>query len=253
MMKELNINKQNLFYKAFSITTFIMILLLLFRITILNNECKKLLQDYNESYTQLTETQVKIEEKDKLISDLKMTVLEMNGQLEEVSDINMVYVDELKELRYRSELYDKYSYAILDETNQRTMLTYEEIKYGEQLMLDKGYDPDLLFGTIMVESRGNPEAINTSSGATGYGQFLDSTAEYVWVDLMGNDSYSSEIMKDGMKNIQMMVEYYDHLYSITGSTFGVIKQYSGNCTDNGAAHYLSLINSFTQKVGQVVQ
>lgn len=223
------------------------------KVNLLNQECNELYKIIEVKESELLELQSSKEENETIISDLKMTILELNGKLEEVSNKNIMYVDELNEFRLRSELYDKYSYAIFDETNQRTMLTYEEIKYGEQLMQEKGYDPDLLFGTIMVESRGNPDVVNNSSGATGYGQFLYSTAEYVWTDIMGNSSFDPEIMKDGKTNIQMMVEYYDHLYQIQGNTFGVIKQYSGNSTDRGASIYLSMINSFTQKVGAVVQ
>ena len=193
-----------------------------------------------------------VADRETIIVDLKDTIIELNSQLERVGEVNKSYVDELTEFRSRSELYDKYSYAIINESGERTHLKYEEIKLGEELMLAKGYDPDLMFGTIMVESGGNPNAVNTSSGATGYGQFLNSTAEYVWTRLLNNNNYYSEIRKDGKVNITMMAEYYDHLYSLGKSTFGVIKHYSGNSTDEGAAIYLAKINKFTQKVGAVV-
>lgn len=194
-----------------------------------------------------------ITEKNKIITDLNDTIKELDIQIQNVSNTNKSYVDELTELRTRSELYDKYSYAIINEMEERTELTYEEIKLGEQLMREKGYDPHLMFGTIMVESGGDPDAINESSGATGYGQFLNSTAEFVWSKLLGKGNYDPEVMKDGVSNIQMMAEYYDYLYSTKGDTFSVIKQYSGNATDEGAMNYLAKINSFTQKVGVVIQ
>lgn len=190
---------------------------------------------------------------DKYIIDLEYTIKQLDSQLKEVKLINESYVDELTELRNRSELYDKYQYAIIDETGNRTALKYEEIKLGEQLMLEKGYDPDLMFGTIMVESRGNPDVVNEESGATGYGQFLDSTAEFVWTNLMGNTDYSPEVMKNGENNIRMMAEYYDYLYKNKGDTFSVVKQYSGNSTDEGTYIYLAKVNSFTNKVGEVVE
>lgn len=186
------------------------------------------------------------------IKALTTTVNELDSQIQELSGINRSYVDELNELRTRSELYDKYQYAIMTRENVRTELKYYEIKMGEQLMMEKGYDPHLLFGSIMVESSGNPQAVNESSGATGYGQFLDSTAEFVWNDLLGYDNYHSEIRKDGSSNILMMVEYYDYLYSTKGNTFEVIKQYSGNATDEGAQQYLSKINDYTRQVGVVI-
>lgn len=175
----------------------------------------------------------------------------IDDQIEEVEAVNKSYVDELNELRNRSELYNKYEYAI-EYGGARTELTYEEIQYGEELMLAKNLNPHLMFGTIMVESNGKPNVVNSSSGATGYGQFLDSTAKWVWTKLLGNSNYNSNIRKDGKKNIQMMAEYYDYLYAENKSTFKVIKQYSGNSTDEGAMNYLNKVNSFTRKVGEVI-
>lgn len=176
---------------------------------------------------------------------------QIDDQIKEVEEVNKSYVDELNLLRSRSELYDKYEYAITY-GGERTELTYAEIEYGEQLMLAKELNPHLMFGSIMVESNGKSNTVNHSSGATGYGQFLDSTAKWVWTKLLGNKTYTSNLRKDGKANIQMMAEYYDYLYAETGSTFKVIKQYSGNSTDAGAAMYLDKINSFTRKVGEVI-
>lgn len=196
-----------------------------------------------------------LQEKDAIIADLTYTiddlstvVQETDSQLRHISNVNKSYVDELNTLRNRAELYDKYEYAIIY-AGQRTALTYEEITLGEQLMLDKGYDPDLMFGSIMVESNANPNAVNKDSGATGYGQFLDSTAKWVWTDMLGNSTYYSDIRKDGKANILMMATYYDYLYSVTGSTFEVVKCYSGNSTDEGTRRYIARVNKFINQVG----
>ena len=188
----------------------------------------------------------------KTIMDLNDVIEKQDTQLKNLSDINESYVDELNQLRTRAELYNKYEYAVIDEVGKRTELTYEEIELGESLMLAKGYNPHLLLGSIMVESHGNPTAVNSDSGATGYGQFLNSTAKWVWTDLLGNSNYSSDIRKDGESNITMMATYYDYLYKNVGSTFGVVKCYSGNSTDSGAANYLRKINKHTSRVGAIV-
>ena len=182
---------------------------------------------------------------------LNSIINDMDDQLKAVASVNESYVDELNTLRKRSELYNKYEYAVMYD-DERTELTYEEIEYGEDLMLAKGLDPDLMFGTIMVESRGNPNAVNKTSGATGYGQFLNSTGRWVWKDLLGNNTYHSDIRKDGESNILMMATYYDYLYSEVGNTFNVVKSYSGNSTNEGTEEYLSNVNSFTRQVGEVV-
>lgn len=187
------------------------------------------------------------------VKDLNEIIENQDEQIINLSNVNKSMVDELNQLRTRSELYNKYEYAIINEIGDRTELTYEEIELGETLMLAKGYDPHLMMGSIMVESHGNPNAVNASSGATGYGQFLNSTAKWVWEDLLGRTGYYSDIRKDGESNITMMAEYYDYLYKAVGNTFSVVKCYSGNSTDSGAASYLKKINKHTSRVGVVVK
>ena len=202
---------------------------------------------------ELTTIKNEYNKQDKTISDLESVVTDLDTQLHQVADVNKTYVDELTEFRQRSELYDKYSYAIINESGKRTELKYEEIKYGEELMQAKGLNPHLMFGTIMVESGANPNAVNKKSGATGYGQFLNSTAKFVWTKLLNNESFDPNVMKDGKSNILMMAEYYEYLNSYKSGTFEIIKQYSGNSTDEGARNYLAKINRYTNKVGAVVK
>ena len=186
------------------------------------------------------------------IDSLHNVVNELNEQLENVSSVNKSYVDELNTFRHREELYDKYEYAIIAGDN-RTDLTYEEIQYGEELMAANGLNPHLMFGSIMVESTGKVTALNKSSGATGYGQFLDITAEWIWTDMLGNETYHSDIRKDGKSNILMMATYYDYLYPIVKDTFNVVKCYSGNSPDEGTATYIKRINDYTSTVGVIIE
>lgn len=193
------------------------------------------------------------EEYKKDVETLNATIDDLNLQLEEMAEINKSYVDELAIFRERKELYDKYSYAIINDLGKRTDLTYEEIKLGETLMLEIGRDPHLMFGTIMVESGGDRDAVNKDSGATGYGQFLKSTGKWVYENLMGLKNYDPEIRKDGPTNIKMMARLYKWLYyTYDGDTLKVVKHYSGNSTNKGARSYLERINRFTNKVGVTV-
>ena len=219
---------------------------------------KETVQMMHEYESVIDSKNIEIQDKNDKIVSLGRTIDHMgeiinnvDEQLVVVSSMNKEYVDELNTLRNRSELYDKYEYAIID-NGERTELTYAEIELGEQLMNEKGIDPNLMFGTIMVESRANPDAVNRKSGATGYGQFLNSTAKWVWTDLMGNSNYYSDLRKDGTANIQMMAEYYDYLYSVNNNTFKVVKCYSGNSTDKGTSAYLAKVNNFTKKVGVIL-
>lgn len=254
-MKDRLTRKQRLITLLTSICTALIIIIIsiLFCVRNIYNDYNAMALYYdtlkeNTSNT-ISNLYLELSDKDNKINQLKEIIDSQDRELQNISEINKSYVDEINYLRSRKELYNKYEYAIYDEMGERTYLTYEEIKLGEDLMLEKGYDPNLLFGTIMVESRGNPNVVNEETGATGYGQFMDETAEFVWNDLMGNYDYYPEIRKDGESNIKMMANYYDYLYKTEGNTFSVIKRYSGNATNYGTLNYINKINSFTNKVG----
>lgn len=228
-------------------------------------------KNYNSKYNELSKKYAELEntttfalmekdadiqtmqtEQNNQVAALKETIDGLNQEIQSLSEINKSYVDELNDLRSRKELLDKYEYAIFDESGNRTSLTYAEIKLGEDLMAESGHDPNLMFGTIMVESRGNSAAVNPVSNSTGYGQFMNSTARFVWTDLLGNSNYTPDIRKDGESNIRMMAAYYDYLYEKNKSTIKVVKEYSGNSTMAGAMSYLNKINSFTRKCGVTI-
>lgn len=221
----------------------------------MNNELQVMedsMKDVVIEYTNaINQKDKQIQSLNTVVSDLRLTIEDLDLQTMELAKTNQSYVDELTEFREREELYDKYEYAIMDE-GRRTDLKYAEIKLGEQLMVEKGHDPHLMFGSIMVESNANPLAVNKGSGATGYGQFLNSSAKWVWTTLMGNSGYYPDLRKDGEANIRMMATYYDYLYRTQGSTLNVIKYYSGNSTYEGALKYLARVNKYTSKVGVVI-
>ena len=215
-------------------------------------KCDRLQQQNIQLTETITEQDSEIKVLELTVNSLRNVVNELNDQITEVSEVNKSYVDELNTFRKREELYDKYEYAIMA-ANKRTDLTYEQVQYGEELMAAKGLNPHLLLGSIMVESTGNELALNKSSGAEGYGQFLDPTAEWIWTDMLGNKTYHSDIRKDGKSNILMMATYYDYLYPIAKSTFKVVKCYSGNSTDEGTASYIKRINDYTSTVGVIIE
>lgn len=262
-----NMRRERMTKKAIAMLAYMVLFIVIGLLVIENRDLKNEIAELTTEYEQelikvskdyesvIDSKNCEIEERDlkivslgRTINNLGEVINEIDDQITEVANINKEYVDELTTLRNRSELYDKYEYAIMYD-GERTELTYAEIELGEQLMHEKGIDPNLMFGTIMVESRANPDAVNSKSGATGYGQFLNSTARWVWTDLMGNKNYYSDIRKNGEANIQMMAEYYDYLYSVNNSTLKVVKCYSGNETDEGASEYLAKVNNFTKKVG----
>jgi hypothetical protein len=156
-----------------------------------------------------------------------------------------------KVLAKRKELYDKYQYVVMY-SGKRTDVTYSQIKTAAQLMQEKGYDPNILFSTIMVESRGNSKAANSSSSALGYGQFLRGTGKYTYETLLGNgkNTYNhSSMALNGSINIKMMAAYLSHLMDkYDGNIFYAMRNYCGK-SNSGTQAYLSWMNNFTKTVG----
>lgn len=159
--------------------------------------------------------------------------------------------NELQTYKSRAELYDKYDYAIIDKSGNRTDLTYDNIATGEQLMQEKGLDPDLLFGIIMTESGGIEAASNSGSTALGFGQLLQGTAKFTYEKQMGNGAgtYSHSMAKDGDTNIEMVANYLDYLHNDQGlDIYSTIRSYRG-CNDQS---YIATIDSYIGKHGNSV-
>lgn len=153
-------------------------------------------------------------------------------------------------LASRKELYDKYEYVITY-GGKRTDVTYDQIKSGVEIMKENGYDPNILFSTIMVESRGLKDAANSQSTARGYGQLLRGTAKFVYEDIMknGNGSYDHSMAFDGNLNIKMTAYYLtDLLERKDGNLFATMRNYSGR-NDLGTNSYISMMNGFSSTTG----
>lgn len=114
------------------------------------------------------------------MSGMKRTIDSLDQSNAKLISDNKSLDEKLKKFEKRKELYNKYEYAIYNEANKRTDLTYEQIATGEELMKKEGIDPDLLFGIIMTESNGDEKATSATSTARGYGQFLAGSGEFVY-------------------------------------------------------------------------
>lgn len=190
----------------------------------------------------------------KLTDDVNQMASVVN-EIQQSNDILVANNDnlntELQTYKSRAELYDKYQYAVIDKSGNRTDLTYDNIATGEQLMQEKGLDPDLLFGIIMTESGGIESASNANSTATGFGQLLQGTAKFTYEKQMGNGagSYSHSMAKDGSTNIAMVANYLDYLHNDQGlGIYATIQSYRG-CNDPS---YISTIDSYITTKGNSV-
>lgn len=172
----------------------------------------------------------------------------------ELDEQNKAYYEELKVLRERKELYDKYSYAILNDAGERTDITYDQIITLKDLLKESSIDDeDLILAWIMTESNGNEKARNTKSTAKGYGQILDGTSKFIYTNLMNNNSadWHSSIALNGDTNIEMMVTYIDYLYDKNnGDLYDIMRDYRGKRDISG---YVSKIDSYLQNADKSVE
>lgn len=177
---------------------------------------------------------------------------ELDKENQELAKTNDSYYEELLELRSRAELYDKYDYAIVDETGTRTDITYDELRTLEDLVNDSSInDEDLFLSWIMTESGGKVDATSATSTAKGYGQFLNSTSKFVYTSLLGNTDWNSNVAYDGECNLEMMVAYVDYLYKQSGGDlYQVIRCYRGK---DDISSYVAKINSFLAYKDKSVQ
>ena len=184
------------------------------------------------------------------ISQMYDILTEIEAENESLVESNDYYVDQLDELTKRSELYDKYEYCITY-GGERTDITYDQLETVESLCEEKGVDEDLVLAIVMVESTGDETACNSSSSARGYGQFLKSTGEFVYEDLMNAGTYNHDYALDGTTNLTMMVNLLEYMEDNTSSTTEMIKWYRG---EGGSVltSYINKINSYLSQVGKSV-
>lgn len=173
-------------------------------------------------------------------ADISVAMDECNTELK---GIVSEQEEELIVYRSREELLDKYEYALYHD-GKKTDITYEQIISLQEYCEEKGYSNDmvdLVLAIAMKESTGNSQAYNKSSGATGYGQFLNSTAKFVYTKLQGNENYTHDVSLDGETNLKMVADYMDYLTNYYGGSVPkAINSYRG-CYDKG---YISIINKY---------
>lgn len=180
------------------------------------------------------------------ISGMKNTVDALDESNAKLIKNNKSLNKKLKKFESRSELYDKYEYAIYDKQGKRTDLTYNQIKTGEELMKEQGIDPDLLFGIIMTESNGNEKAASSISTARGYGQFLKGSGKYVYENILHLGAYDHSMAYNGDINIKMAAGYLGYFKDKGYSAYAAVKAYRGV----EPTAYIKTINSYIGTKGK---
>lgn len=90
-----------------------------------------------------------------------------------------------------------------------------------------GVDPKIIFGIIKVESSFNPNAKSSSSSASGYGQFIRSTAEYIYEKKLNRGAYNHSMAFDPYLNIEMIAYYISSHYKTYGNYSKALIRYNG--------------------------
>ena len=196
--------------------------------------------EYN--YSKDAETYEKLNSE---VKDLMDTVTELDSQNKKLSKENKQMHKDLDKYEKRSELFDKYEYAIYH-GKKRTSFTYSQLQLAEDIMKDKGMDANLLLAIAMTESGGNEKIQSKVSSAKGYGQFLSGTGKFVYEDLMKAGTYNHNYALNGSTNIKLMANYLKYLQQRKTSVYGMIESYRGvkNCTG-----YMNKINSYLVQGG----
>lgn len=181
------------------------------------------------------------------MKDIAVTLQNENDKL---LSSNKKMNKELKVLRERKELYDKYEYALVSD-GKRTDITYDQIKSLQQLLKDKKVnDTDLFLSWIMTESGGKEKCTSSYSTAKGYGQILDGTSKFVYKKVMKKKNWDNSIAYDGKKNMELMSHYVDYLYSTNNnSLIKTIKRYRGKENVSG---YVGRMNEYLKGTGKTV-
>ena len=179
------------------------------------------------------------------VKDLMDTVTELDSQNKKLSKENKQMHKDLRKYEKRSELFDKYEYAVYN-GNKRTSFTYSQLQLAEDIMEEKGMDANLLLAIAMTESGGNEKIKSKSSTARGYGQFLSGTGKFVYEELMDAGTYDHSYALNGSTNIKLMANYLKYLHGNRSSIYGIIESYRGvkKCTG-----YMNKINSYLVRGG----
>ena len=242
-------------------TTIVMFIMFIILSNNTNNIMQKAASDVMSKETELQEMKSDYDSLKKNYNYLNGKYKSMSSMVDELTSIsteldeqNKAYYEELKVLRERKELFDKYSYAILNDAGERTDIKYDQIITLKELLKESSIDDeDLILAWIMTESNGNEKAKNTKSTAKGYGQILDGTSKFIYTNLMNNNSadWHSTIALNGDMNIEMMVTYIDYLYDKNnGDLYDIMRDYRGKQDISG---YVSKIDSYLENADKSVE
>ncbi len=153
---------------------------------------------------------------------------------------------ELDTFRNRAELYDKYEYVIFYD-GKRTDMKYSMVAYGENIMKKENIDPNMLFGLVMVESRGKEKAQNPTSSARGFCQLIDTTAKSLYEKVLNKGSYRHDYAFNGYINLELGAKLIaGNMEEYRGNTYTTIQLYRGI---EDVRSYYTAVDKFVSRGG----
>lgn len=182
------------------------------------------------------------------IENMTISLEEIKGKLAEVSvePNDVPTTGDPTQTVDRDQLAEKYKFVMYDWKGDPTDVTIELVEYGYKLMVEKGLNPDLLFAIIDVESSGNAKDVNSSSSASGLGQFMPGTGKYIYEDVLKLGTYDHKVTPfDPKVNVLMIVTYLDILSDKKdGNVKEMMRSYCGAGSNNTALekYYQKLVN-----------
>lgn len=211
---------------------------------VLSDQYEKLYTEYEAMCEEYNSNIYYTKDCEEAITDLSILVDDLDKQSKSLVISNQNYYEQIQIYEQREELFDKYEYAIIRTDGTRTDITYDQLITLESLTQERDIDTDLILSITMVESDGVESARSSRSTASGYGQFIYGTGEFVYEDLMNAGTYKHEYALDGSTNFEMMVNYIDYLEDIhDNNLYAVIRNYRGK-DGKILENYINKIDNF---------
>ncbi len=247
-----NLRSANKLLLVYSIITTICLFILAYKYMVNSNNNTVKVNEYNVQVAQLTYERDYYQNNSRMFSDTVASLLdvttELNIEKEYLIADNQFKDYQLDEFYQREELFDRYGFFLYNRRGERNDLSYDRLRTLEELVEDSCVpNPELILSIIYLESGGMCEAYNNSSSASGFGQFLPSTARSVWKNLLGNDpeEWEDDMIFDPDLNLQMTVAYMDYLIKKHGGPYEALRQYSGSGTNTAHLNgYVATLDSY---------
>ena len=126
-------------------------------------------------------------------------------------------------------------------------MKYSMVAYGEEIMKKENIDPNMLFGLVMVESRGIEKAQNPTSSARGFCQLIDTTAKSLYEKVLNKGPYNHVYAFNGYTNLELGAKLISrNMKEYRGNTYTTIQLYRG-VTD--ARSYYASVDKFVSRGG----